>query len=495
MKMTIYRKMIIGFGLIIFMIIGANAYTLLELNSATSATRATLSSDIQSMDLAKEMRSLLYEADRNAQKYLINGDATYYDLFLRTASRFRENLERLAALEPDEAEARLIRQLRQTEPSLALPVKGPAKRWERTATRTAVTATIARLGSTVDQLIRTKERSLEASITALRVATRRSSGFALAIGILTLLAASVVAWLITRTITRPISRVIQATQQIAKGSFEPIRTSSNDETALLAGAVNDMADRLKKMNEFKANLMHHIVHELRTPLQVITAAQSILTDQQLGNVNNRQLDMLDLIRRNAGSLTNFTNQFLDLAKIEGDMMKFEFKPTDLVSVITGAIRDAQPLAFSKGISIELSAAEKPSVQADEKKLSQVFINLLSNAIKYSHPGGAVLVSVDCSPKRARVTVQDTGIGIAPEDLPKLFGKFYQGANAAGPGRGGTGLGLALVKALVEGHGGNVFVASAPGAGSAFTVDLPLAAPASDDARPLPEAGAQAAAAL
>jgi len=130
----------------------------------------------------------------------------------------------------------------------------------------------------------------------------------------------------------------------------------------------------------------------------------------------------------------------------------------------------------------------PQVLADREKLSQVFNNLLSNATKYTGQGGTIEVTVSCSEKYAHVAVRDSGIGIAPEDLPKLFTKFYRATNASSSGSAGTGLGLALVKAFVMGHRGNVSVESTPGVGSTFTVDIPLAYRAEDLVETTPAGG-------
>jgi signal transduction histidine kinase len=493
-KLTIYRKMIIGLGLIILIMIGANVYTLFELHSVSKAARASLASDVQSIELAKQLRASLYEEERNAQKYLITRDRIYYGLFEQATAQFQEDLDLFAKAEPGEREIKLIHEIRRRHEWLSRSLIEASKPGRHPTSRRqpnddpARREAIDRIDRSLERLIGLKQISIGDSMAALGSATRRSSHIAVAITLLALLAASTAAWIIARAITRPISRVIQATQQIAQGSFAAIRISSNDETALLADALNDMGDQLKKINEFKSDLMHQIVHELRTPLQVILSAQEILAVQQAGSVNSKQLEMLQLIRDNVGKLMKFTNQFLDLAKIEGGMMEYHLAPTDLLSVVARAVEEAQALAASHDISITLSATSAPQLLADGEKLAQVFSNLLSNAIKYTGREGTIDVTISSSQTSAQVAVRDSGIGIGPEDLAKLFTKFYRGANASRSGSGGTGLGLALVKALVVGHGGNVSVESAPGAGSTFTVDIPLARKGEDLVETIPAGG-------
>jgi signal transduction histidine kinase len=155
-------------------------------------------------------------------------------------------------------------------------------------------------------------------------------------------------------------------------------------------------------------------------------------------------------------------------------MEYELVLADLLSIVAAAVDDAQVLAERKGIEIAVSASPIPYVMADVDKLSQVFSNLLSNAIKYTDSGGRVSITVSRNGSGARVSVCDTGIGIASEDLPRIFTRFYQASNASRGSIKGTGLGLALVKAFVEGHNGTIAVTSKPGQGSTFTVDMPAA---------------------
>ena len=473
--------MILSFGFIIALMIVANAYLLFELYSLLKAARANLASDIQSIDLAKRLQALLYEEERSGQKYLITRDTLYYDLFEAANGQFQRDLESLAKLESGKQERNLIQQVSQKHAWLLGSLAKSRESGRRSIPPGDATIdrvrreTVKFLDYSLDRLIKLNQISIDSSMRAWSETAMRSSRIAVALTLLTLLAASAAAWIIARTITGPIRKVILATQQIAKGSFQPIGIASNDETAILANAVNQMGDQLKKHSEFKTDLMRQVVHELRQPLQVIFSAQALLAEQQIGGLNSKQLEMLHLIEGNVDKLLRFTNQFLDLAKIDAGMMAYRLLPTDLLSVVTQAVGDAKVLASQKAISVVLSSSNSaPQVLADAEKLSQVFGNLLSNAVKYTGRGGTIEVTVSCSQKCTQVAVRDSGTGIAAEDLPKLFTKFYQAANAFKAGSVGTGLGLALVKAFVEAHGGSISVESSPGAGSTFTVELPLA---------------------
>jgi signal transduction histidine kinase len=251
--------------------------------------------------------------------------------------------------------------------------------------------------------------------------------------------------------------------------------------ARLARSFNKMSDTLNKLNTYKVEMMQQITHELRTPLQTIHAAHYILTESKHGPLTDDQRRLLGTIRENVEKIATFSNQFLDLSRIEAGMMEYRPVRTDLAAMVKTVVDDARISAERKNIVLFFSCEPTRSVMLDTERGTLVFTNLLSNAVKYTGEGGTIYVAVAPSPFGVRVAVKDSGVGIAAEDLPKLFTKFYRASNAVRGKSKGTGLGLALVKAIVEGHGGVVSVESTLGAGSTFTVEFPVAPASAKDA--------------
>jgi len=477
MKLTIYRKMVTGFVVVICLMIAAHAYTLFELHILSNEAQSTLTLEVQVLDLAKRLRGLLDDEDAHARKYLVTRDRIYYDLFQETAREFQKVLASLVLTEVQRQT--LLHRVAERHHSLSRSLPEPSK-WGRTSVAFASRINdrarndhIEFIDRLLKGLIRINQLSIDGSMTTFVQATSRSTFVAGALMLLTILTASLAAWTIARTITQPIRRLVQASQQIGRGFFEPIRVRSHDETALLADAINDMSVKLKGINEAKADLMHQIVHELRNPLQIIFFARNLLAEQEVGNVNTKQLEMLDLIGSNAEKLLSFTNQFLDLAKIDAGMMEYHRAPADLVMIVARAVQEARALASRKDISVKYLSEPVPQTLADGEKLAQVFSNLLSNAVKYTERGGSVAVAIYGFDRKIYVAIKDSGFGIAAEELPNLFTKFYQAGSASKTRAKGTGIGLALVKAFVEGHGGAITVTSTLGIGSTFTVELPV----------------------
>ena len=480
MRLTIYKKMMFGFLTVIVLMSGLGAYMVYELDAVSNAAQITLTSDVQSIDMAKQLRIPLSDENASAQKYLVSHDDAYFTVFSEASFRFSNDLDSLIGIQSDPKKLEVLQLVRNKNNAFAGAVCAEqalaatsSKKYTSSFDRSEFQS-IPFINDELDRFVRMNQTSIDRAMASVGRTTEKSAGIALLLTLGALLLAITIAFFITRTITRPIAAVIEGTQQIAHGSFEPVKVASHDETALLARAVNDMSDQLKQINEYKASTMRQISHELRTPLQTILSAQYILSEQKLGRLNPEQLRLLGSMRGNIDKLIRFTNGFLDIAKIEAGKMEYEMVLADLLSIVASAVEDAQVLAEQRGIKIAVSASPIPYIMGDVEKLSLTFGNLISNAIKYSGKGGTIDITVTRHKGGARVSIADTGIGISSEDLSKIFARFYQASNASKAGVRGTGLGLALVKAFVEGHGGAVGVTSVLGSGSTFTVDLPAA---------------------
>ncbi len=479
MKVTIYKKLLLGFAIVIMLMIASNVYVLWQLNSVTKTTSQTFRSDIRSINFAKQIQAILTEEERYTGKYLITGDTTYYPLYLEQTKLFAQNIDSLYTGSPSNAEVGIIYRLRTVHAWLSddmaqdFPVVRDLPDAERSRIDKARIDTLDALYAHLNQLIRSNEEEVSTSVSAISETMVQSTSVAWLITVGALLVALAVALIITRTIVRPIRVLIGGTENIARGIFDPITVSSHDEMAWLADAVNDMSSKLKQINDLKTEMMHHISHELRTPLQTMLSAHYLLTDQKRGTLNPEQLKFLTSIKEGIRKLTHFSNQFLDIQKIEHGSMEYTFVRSNLVDVIRPSVDDALLVAAQRDINIHFTYdVDLPTVMVDAEKMSQVFGNLLSNAIKYTDSGGTITINIARTKHGLCATVADSGLGIPKDDVPRIFTKFYQAKNA----KKGTGIGLALVKHLVEGHQGSVRVESELGKGTKFFIDLPALTP-------------------
>ncbi len=466
----------LGFGAIIVIMIIASTYILIELNAVSKSAEITLTSNVQAVDLAKQLQDILHDENGDAQKYLISRDETYFSLFFANSRRFDQHLNLLLYAQSDETGRSLIRNMRRTHETFVTGVqnvKNSEKSDDNQVQNNPKSDYVNTLQRSLDHIININRGSIGNAMSRMKTTTSRSAQIALLLIIGTLLASVSAAFIIARTITRPIGDLIRGTQQITRGKFEQINVSSDDEIALLVDAVNDMGNKIKNTNELRTHMMQQISHELQTPLQVMLSAHDILKNQFSGPLNAEQLQMLDSIFRGINKLAGFSRQYLDLAKIDSGMMKYHMEWTDLLQIVEPLVEDAKLIAEPKNITLELAARPAPKVRVDSKKISIVISNLLSNAIKYTKNDGKVRVKVGPCNLGVQVKIQDSGIGISPKELPKIFTKFYQASNTGRIKSGGTGVGLALVKAFTEGHGGKVDAESTVDRGSTFTVELPV----------------------
>jgi two-component system sensor histidine kinase GlrK len=473
MKLTIYKKVMIGFTIIIGLMFVASTYVLLELRYVSASARSALTVDVRAIDLAKQLHTILYEEERYAQKYLIARDAAYHAIFVDNNRLFAHYLDSLTDMATDPRDRALLFRAGERHNWHFLAV-ADADNYDALQREKALTDTVDAIHRGLDQLITAKQHAVSATTLGVDTAMQRSFRVAVLIAVCTLLAAIAAAIIIARTITLPLRTLVNGTRVIAGGTFTRIRVRSNDEIAALAEAFNSMSISLDRLNRFRAEMMQHISHELRMPLQTMHSAYYLLTEEKAGPLTEQQRKLLGYMLENVNKIAKFSNQFLDLSKVEAGMMEYNLARTDLAAIVRPAVEDASLMAAQNNITLTFLPFPSPEVMVDAEKCGQIAANLINNALKYTSREGTVEVIVGPSPRGTRLTVRDTGTGIPPGEISKIFTKFYRASTALQGRKKGTGIGLAFVKALVEGQGGTVKVTSEPGVGSTFTVEFPAA---------------------
>jgi signal transduction histidine kinase/ActR/RegA family two-component response regulator len=240
-------------------------------------------------------------------------------------------------------------------------------------------------------------------------------------------------------------------------------------------------ERAEQANRLKDDFLATVSHELRTPLNAVLGWARMLMSRQL--TTERAAHAVDTIERNAASLARIIDDLLDVSRIIAGTLHMVPQPVDLVAVTQSTLDVVKPLAVDKRIDLRFSPEPGATalVSGDDERLQQVIWNLLANAIKFTSEGGRVDVSIERMGSSIEVNIVDTGQGISPEFLPYMFERFRQADGGPSRRHGGLGLGLAIVRQLVELHGGTVHAASdGVGRGAAFTVRLPILAGAEQE---------------
>lgn len=310
--------------------------------------------------------------------------------------------------------------------------------------------------------------------------TDLNESFARAVNEVLLVAASLavvtavlVSTFVTRRIVQPVEEMKKASRHIADGNYEErVRVTGEDELADLAHSFNQMAYTLALTEERRRQLIGDVAHELRTPLSSI---KSVLEGLQDGVLPAEPATFVD-IQREVSRLQRLVHDLEELSRVEAGQVPLEPELTNPTSFVKSAAERLHLQFEDKDVALRLDLAETlPFVEVDTARMAQVMLNLLGNALQYTPAGGQVTVRARAEKEGLTIEVQDTGIGIAAEDLGHIFERFYRADKSRSRVGGGSGIGLTISKHLVEAHDGRLTAASpGPNQGSTFTIRLPLA---------------------
>ncbi len=298
------------------------------------------------------------------------------------------------------------------------------------------------------------------------------------VGIIGLLLGVIGAFGFAQLMNKPIQLLVEGAKSIGQGNLKhriPIETK--DELGDLASEFNVMALKLQELDQMKDDFVSSVSHELRSPLTSIKGYVDFILMGKSGPINEKQLQYLTIVKNNTARLANFINDILDLAKIEAQRIELIKEPINIASLMREMAIFFRPQSEETKVKIEVSCEEDlPRVYVDTDKIRQVFTNLISNAFKFTSEGGIItLFAKRTDDSFIECWVKDTGIGISPEDAKKIFDKFTQIKKSQSSVRKvkGTGLGLTIVKGIIETHGGRIWVESQIGKGSTFKFTLPV----------------------
>jgi len=276
--------------------------------------------------------------------------------------------------------------------------------------------------------------------------------------------------LYSRVFARPIERVTKTAAALRSGELDA-RTglSGDDSVGVLGRTLDEMAESIQAEREFERRLTADVAHELRTPLQAIQATVEAIQD----GVLPADGEHLGVIRDETVRLGRLADSILELSRLENRSVRFKLAPIDPAVPLTRAVDSHRALLESLELTLTTDIREGLMVSADLDRLTQTFGNLLSNAARYTPAGGSVAVRLACDQKQVVASVSDSGIGIPEEERDRIFTRFWRSDAARERSRSGFGVGLAMVREIVEQHGGSVsFRSNGPDPGTTFEVRLP-----------------------
>ncbi|MGM9922698.1 MAG: ATP-binding protein [Bacillus sp. (in: firmicutes)] len=298
------------------------------------------------------------------------------------------------------------------------------------------------------------------------------SFFALLI-MLTALGSILLVAISTRYIVNPITKLTEATKRLAKGQYNiKLNAKRRDEIGVLACNFSEMARSLEQLEDMRQEFVSNVSHEIQTPLASIKGFANMLRSEELPK--EKQQKYLAIIEDESQRLSQLSKQLLTLASLDKEQKLLEKTTFDVAAQLKQVVSLTQWSWREKDLAIDLDLPET-EIYGDQKLLYQVWTNLLANSIKYTDSGGSISIRIKRTNHMCEVEIEDTGIGIAAEDLPHIFSRFYMGdkSRKKNENRNSSGLGLAIVKKIIDMHGGTITVESKQGLGTSVTVSLPM----------------------
>lgn len=328
------------------------------------------------------------------------------------------------------------------------------------------------------------------SLRSVVVAERAVLLNSLALFVVTFFIAIFISFYLTKKITNPMEKLKQGAEIIGRGNLDyQIEVKTIDEVGKLAETFNKMTDELrisqealkeeleraKELDRMKTEFISIAAHQLRTPLSAVKWTLRMFIDGDLGPIDSEQKTFLMQGYQSNERMIRLVNDLLNVARIEEGKFNYEFTLVNFEDLIEGVISETRHLIDKKKLSFTYEKPEHKlsKIRADVQKIRLVLQNLVDNAIKYTPSGGQVTISLKNVNMKLEFKIRDSGIGIPAASIDKLFTKFYRSENAVRTQTEGTGLGLFIVKNIVEKHGGKVWAESVEGKGSAFGFSLPI----------------------
>lgn len=483
-RLSIFGRLTIGFLAIILVMTSVSLFALYQIRQIIDQSTSLVAHHYPAIDTAKWLLANIYAQERSDREYLAVGDHVFLKKFHEEADEFRRTVASLKDQDESQNSRQfLVKAEAVHEKYTALfhryaAVKPSTPRQKLSEYESRRKAFIGEISAALQSSLEIHETLVTAALKDSLQRSQQAERLTTYLGMAAVILGIGFAGVATYTILAPLRRLQEHIRKIGQGEFRntinvPVPSDLRD----LVESVRSMAAKLQALDDMKAEFLSHITHELRSPMTAIHAGTQLLLEQIPGSISDNQRSTLQIMEESSREVISMISGLLDLAKFESGMMEYHPTSVDLLQNVQAAIQKVQLLAERERIRIIVNAPSQPvRVHVDEARIQQVLDNLLSNALKFSPEGALVCLKLepDVQKKTLQISVSDTGCGIAPDTLPHIFENFYGGSTTTPTKVSGSGIGLALAKKVVEGHGGRIWAESELGKGTTMRVILPLA---------------------
>ena len=488
MRLSIFWRLVLTALVIITVMGGVNLYALLQLRQLASMSSEMASYHYPAVESAKRLLASLFAQLNSEKKFVATKDRTFLTNLREELDEFQRSLRLLRS---QERSPQGLKILRETDDLLAKRLalfqdhfQGVDEGAPRIGTdyegrRDTI---MDQMSASIQGYIDLHEARMSVEVSESRASAAQAEAVTEQLVLVALVFGLGLAGVASYTILLPLRQLQGHIRKIGQGNLgASLQIKAPAELRELVDTVNWMGKKLQELDDMKTEFLAHVSHELRTPMASIREGTHLLLDEIPGPLVPEQRTTLRIMAESSRRLIHLIATILDLSKMEAGMMEYRIVPVDLHRIGEISIDKVRLLADAKHVQLVLeNIGDQVWVKADASRLEQVLDNLLSNALKFSPEGGVVKVQMKPDPQAGvlEVAVFDTGPGVAREDLPHIFERFYQG-RTKGKHTAGSGLGLALVKKVVEAHGGRIWIESEKGKGTTVRFILRLTKPEKD----------------
>lgn len=428
----------------------------------------------RSISVIQSSRSLVDQVvalERRARQYHVLGDPELLQDLVEKHGQFEETITHLLALPLDPKQKDRLQEMRKSEKVLfeslnAAPASG-------SDVSRALLEKFAQLNSQARLVYEESQELIVQEVGAVQEASTKAQKILVWLPLVLVPSTGAFVAFFTLLISKPIRQINQGIHRLGEGDFKsPIRVLGPRDLEFLGRKLDWLRVRLGEVEREKSKFVAHVSHELKTPLASIREGSELLVDEMVGSLNEQQMEVAGILRKNSLQLQKLINNLLGFSKAQARIAPFRPVPVNLCQIAELVVVDHRASVMKKELDLQL-ALQPVQLQGDAERLRIVLDNLLSNAVKFAPQSGEVKLSIKIEGEFAILEVADNGPGIAEEEREKIYRPFYQGkAPFVGPVKG-TGLGLSIVREYVRDHGGRIEQVQSSSGGACFRVIFPV----------------------
>jgi len=467
---SILRLILLGFFLVALPLIIGLVYATISVDRLVNQSQQNLLQGIFVTQSSQALIEAVTAMERNARQYQVVGDKVLFNVYAENHTRFVETADALDELGLSAAQSMLMSELRLDENEIYIAL---SENPHDASEITAALPLFSILAQSAKQILRDNQEFINRGVEQIQNKAGKVQKTLVFQAIALVPAALLLTAFFAVLITRPIKQVDQAIRRLGDGKFnETARVTGPRDLEQLGERLNWLRSRLIELEQEKTRFLQHISHELKTPLSNIREGAELMNEQVIGELNEPQQEIVDILRDNSLQLQKLIEDLLNFSILRARASQLSYDQVNLKTIIENVLADHKVTLLSRQLELR-TTLQAISITGDAEKLRILVDNLISNAIKYSPDGSPLWVLLSNRDSQAIIEVADNGPGIPPTERERVFEAFFQGKPASKGHVRGTGLGLSIAREYARAHGGNISVVNSTTIGARLQVILPM----------------------